>query len=133
MLIEPEALLMFARRYGLILWRHGGTLCITHETGIPQVWADIIKQNKAALLPLLPDGPATPPWEPATAKARPRGENLDMFGPVPIPAGRADKPKKPKQADPLASPFFTPEISGAEERHPEAAGDGHNPQPTLSR
>jgi len=110
MLIEPEALLMFAKRSGLTLYRRGGLLLASSKTEIPPLWADTLRLHKAELLPLLNEQPSEPAKKPA---ARQKGENYDLFGddprnhphrpPAPTPKASLDKHKPKRRKQPVTS------------------------------
>ncbi|CAG0987921.1 hypothetical protein GPROT1_02772 [Gammaproteobacteria bacterium] len=96
MLIEPEALIMFADRAGLKLWRDGKILLIEFKGGLSDEWKAVLRQNKAALLPIIPEVPPGLVGKPTKAMAVPARETYDLFGPVP------EQPKRPAKEGRLA-------------------------------
>lgn len=116
MLIEPEALLMFAERAGLKLYRNGPELLIHYRNGIQPHWVSIFREMKAQLLPNLPEAPAdllaenrnqsrqiTHEKLEISAIQIPRsGEQLEMFEAMPNLGNETGNPKR--KLNPLVKP-----------------------------
>ena len=104
MLVEPEKLLMRAKKDGLTVLRTGSLLNISGPKSKLADWADIIKQYKPALLELLPDeGQAKP------GRVVCHGENLDLFG-YDMLGNAPAKPAHPRRskADRASNPMPLP-------------------------
>jgi hypothetical protein len=91
MLIEPEKLLMRAKKAGFVFRRMGELLEVRYPAGAGKEWLETIKRNKPALISLLQDEEAPQGQRPPTLQAVGRGANYDLFGYAEHPA-----PPKPK-------------------------------------
>ncbi|MFZ4703842.1 MAG: hypothetical protein ACOYMG_27675 [Candidatus Methylumidiphilus sp.] len=93
MLIEPEKLLMMAKKAGFKFHRLGEKLEVVYPVKKADDWMDTIKQYKPALVLLLQDEEAPQGQRPPTLQTFGKGGNYDLFGYDALATGHTPPPK----------------------------------------